>query len=467
VPAAPTGDAGTARLALAAVDAAAQPTQAASGSSAAPGRATGTAPAADAANTPAAGAATMPAAGGSTAAARTSTSVAGAAAPSDPATVPAAGADATTQATAAPSAQTPDHRGDHRRQQPTKPAPPNAACSLIVPANPTTERGLTTAYQLTATERGAGACHETDPDQAAFVEAAVLDLDTGALGVYHPLVVDAGTTPAIAPAPVRLPAHAVVGVWFGFNGDTLTLDGAGAASCVNGLRGSRFGQFAYCNAQQFFAAANAAIAAHRLVVPPLGTGSDGLPCPTTRDFSVVDQDQSDNLATAYRVIKGRVAQDVPAASVGAKLTNGSDEGLLAKAIDPALGCAPFTAPDLTVGGATNTPALALNELSAAAWQAAPAALVPTSDPMVQVDGATSVEKTDLYRAGVDQPALPAGQSARAYCAELVRAAPARLKGALPQFRGAPSPAVGSANLYAFLADRYRATLQNLNCATGG
>jgi hypothetical protein len=336
-----------------------------------------------------------------------------------------------------------------------------------VPADPTSERGLTTAYQLTATDRGAGACHETDPDQAAFVEAAVLDLDTGALGIYHPLVIDAGTAPAIAPAPVRLPAHAVVGVWFGFNGDTLTLDGAGAAGCVNGLRGSRFGQFAYCNAQQFFAAAHAAIAAHRLVVPPLGTGSDGLPCPTTRDFSVVDQDQSDNLATAYRVIKGRVAQDVPAATVGTKLTNGSDEGLLAKAIDPALGCAPFTPPDLTNGGATNTPALALNELSAAAWQAGPVALVPTSDPMVQVDGATSVEKTNLYRAGVDQPALPAGQSARAYCAELVRAAPARMKGALAQFRGAASPAVGSADLLAFLTDRYRATLQNLNCATGG
>ena len=364
-----------------------------------------------------------------------------------------------------------DHRGDHRRQQPTGATPPDApapnpSCTLIVPAAPTTAHGLATPYQLTATDAAAGDCHETNPDQSAFVEATVLNLDTGALGVYHPLVVDAGKAPAIAPVPVDLPAHAVVGVWFGFNGDTLTLGGRGASACVNGLRGSQFGQFAYCNAAAFFKSANAAIAAHRLVVPPLGTGTDGLPCPTTRDFSVVDQDQSDNLATSYRIVNGGMAQDIPVASGGTKLTNGSDEGLLAKMIDPALGCAPFTAPDLTTGGATQTPALALNELSAAANQAAPAALVPTSDPMVLVDGATSEEKTNLYRAGVDQPKLPAGQAPQAYCADLSRIAPARFSRALPQLRGAGSPVAGT-SLNKFLEDRFAATLRMLGCADGG
>jgi hypothetical protein len=286
------------------------------------------------------------------------------------------------------------------------------------------------------------------------------------VGIYHPLVVDEGSSPAFAPAPVRLPTHAVVGVWFGFNGDTLTLRGAGAGDCVNGLGRSLFGQFAYCNAPAFFHAANAAIASGRLVVPPVGTGTDGLPCPTTRDFLVVDQDQSDNLATSYRIVGGRIAQDIPAAGGGTKLSNGSDEGLLAKAIDPALGCTPFTAPDLTDGGATNSPALALNELSAAANQAAPMALVPTSDPMVQVDGSTSEAKTDSYRAGVDMAALPAGQSPRTYCADLERTVPARLARALPQFQAARAPAGQPGTLAQFLATRYQATLQNLSCVPG-
>ena len=381
-----------------------------------------------------------------------------------------------TAAGSAPAAQSAgtartDHRGDHRRQEPPVDTPPdapapNASCTLIVPPAPTTARGLTTPYQLTATDPEAGDCHEANADQSAFVEATVLNLDTGALGVYHPLVVDAGTAPAIAPVTVRLPAHAVVGVWFGFNGDTLTLGGKGARACVNGLDDSLFGQFAYCNAPAFFKGANAAIAAHKLAVPPLGTGTDGLPCPTTRDFSVVDQDQSDNLATSYRIVDGNMAQDIPAAGGGTKLTNGSDEGLLAKFIDPALGCTPWTAPDLTTGGATQVPALALNELSAAANQAAPAALVPTSDPMTQVDGETSEDKTNLYRAGVDQPALPAGQTPETYCADLSSIAPARFAQAREQFQNAASPDAGT-SLDQFLQDRLTAALETLGCPNGG
>jgi hypothetical protein len=367
--------------------------------------------------------------------------------------------------TSAPVARAADVKGAHRRQEPAVAAVPNGFCTLVVPAAPTSARGLTTPFELTATAPGAGACHEADPDQSAFVEAAVLDSDTGALSIYHPLVIDAGSTPAIPPAPVQLPAHAVVGLWFGFNGDTLTLAGAGAGACVNGLGRSLFGQFAYCDAPAFFAQANSAISAGKLVVPALGTGTDGLPCPTTRDFRVVDQDQSDNLATSYRVVGGRMAQDISAASGGTKLSNGSDEGLLAKAIDPALGCTPWTAPDLTTGSATMSPALALNELSAAAHQAAPVALVPTSDPMVLVGGATSAAKTNLYRAGVDMAPLAAGQTPEAYCTSLEQTAPQRLAGERAQLKGAPAPAGNPGSLYAFLLARYQGTLQILGCPT--
>jgi hypothetical protein len=348
------------------------------------------------------------------------------------------------------------------------PAPADAAagnpnCTLTVPAAPTSAAGLTTPYTLSATDPKAGPCHETDPDQSAFVEAAIIDPATGAVSIYHPLVVDAGTKPAAAPVPVTLPTGAVVGVWFGSNGDTLTLAGPGAGSCVNGLPGSPFGQFAYCNAAPFFATAFDAISAGRLTVPDLGVGRDGLPCPTSRDFSVVDQDQSDNLATIYRIVGGRIAQDTAATRAGALLTNGSDEGLLARKIDPALGCTPFQAPDLTDGGAP-TPALALNELSAAVHQAAPAALTPIIDPMTLVDGRRSVEKTNLYRAGVGQPALPAGQTGDEYCTAMVKVGAARIEVDKALFKRSPAPSPDSPDLYTFLTTRLDEALGILGCA---
>ncbi|OLB64481.1 MAG: hypothetical protein AUI10_10940 [Actinobacteria bacterium 13_2_20CM_2_72_6] len=202
------------------------------------------------------------------------------------------------------------------RARPPAPPPkaePNPNCTLVVPADPLSAKGLATPYQLVATDRRKGACHESVADQAAFVEAAILDPATGAVSVYHPLVTDGERRPAADPVTPKLPAGAVVGIWFGYNGDTLTLRGANrstltGAKCVNGLGRSLFGQYAYCNAVAWFQAANAAITAKKLVVPATGTGKDGLPCPTVRDFSVVDQDMSDNVVSSYLIVgDGRTA----------------------------------------------------------------------------------------------------------------------------------------------------------------
>src|SRR5581483_12217180 len=99
-------------------------------------------------------------------------------------------------------------------------------------------------------------------------EAAILT-PAGQLTLYDPLVIDRGTQPAAAPVPAQVPAGSTVGVWFGFNGTTLTLNAANGSSlaqgrCVNGSQGSVFGQFAYCGAPAFFQAANKAIAAGTL-----------------------------------------------------------------------------------------------------------------------------------------------------------------------------------------------------------
>ncbi len=368
----------------------------------------------------------------------------------------------------------PGHRGGNNERHGKqdgggKDKAPNPNCTLIVPPAPLTAQGLATPFELVSTNRRNGPCHEANDNQSAFVEATIIDPATGKLAIYRPLVVDRGTQPAAKPVVPTLPAGSVVGMWFGFQGTTLTLDGA-TDGCVNGLRGSPFGQFAYCGAPAFFRAANAAIGAGKLKVPPAGMAHDGRPCPTTRDFAVVDQDQSDNLTTRYLALRnGRTAQDnmanVAALPVRTVLKNASDNGLLTGFINPALGCAPFTAPDLTAGG-TPAPSLALNELQAAATKTTPMALIPPNDPMAQVNGKPSLAKANLYRAGVNQPPLsPATDTAKNYCRNLVTVAAARLTLDRALLSASPSPDPAAAkNLFAFLQQRLKASLTDLACA---
>jgi hypothetical protein len=356
-------------------------------------------------------------------------------------------------------------------------AAPDPDCTLTVPAAALTARGLATPYRLSATNPAKGPCHEANTAQTAFVQATVYDPATGALSVYDPLVVDAGRRPAVAPVVPVLPADAVVGIWFGDNGNNLTLrsaaggGGLAADHCVNGLDGSVFGQFAYCDAGAFFAAVRAGIAAHKLTVPAVGTANDGEPCPTTRDFSIVDQDQSDNVTTQYlATASGRTAQNtradaarLPGATV---LSNPSDNALLDVFVDPVLGCTPWTVTDLDGGGTATS--LALDEIQANADQAAPAALVPLNDPMTMIGGAGSVGKTDRYRTGVDQPPLPAGQSRKRYCQDMDSIQAARLRLDRTAFGNAASPDPAAAtNLLTFLGARLSTSFQNLGCARFG
>jgi hypothetical protein len=352
-------------------------------------------------------------------------------------------------------------------------AAPNPDCTLVVPPNPLSAAGLATPYRLVATNAKKGACHESNANQAAFVQGTIADPATGKLSVYNPLVIDNGQKPAVAPVTPQLPAGAVVGLWFGFNGTNLTLrDNRGslkAGNCVNGLGNSIFGQFAYCNAPAFFQASDAAIAGGKLTVPALGKAKDGQDCPTTRDFSAIDQDQSDNVTSTYLVTGNTAAQNTAAnrAKLGRKgkvQVNGSDNLLVDAFIDKALGCTPFKAPDLADNGRLTT-ALALNELQAAAGQRAPVALVPPNDPMTTVGNKVSVQKTNLYRAGVDQPPLNnAGNLPTTYCKDMVDIQSRRLQQDRTLDSRVTSPDNAAANnLFTFLAQRLNASFTNLGC----
>ena len=365
--------------------------------------------------------------------------------------------------------------GDHHR-----PTSSGGNCTLIVPAAPLTAAGLATPYQLTAIDPAAGQCHEANTGQSAFVEAAILSPD-GQLSLYDPLVVDAGTQPAVAPVPAQVPAGSTVGIWFGSNGDTLTLKSASANSplqqsnCVNGLGRSLFGQFSSCNAGAFFTQANQEIAANKLQVPAVGTAKDGQPCPTVRSFAVVDQDQSDNVVTHYLATgNGQIAQHNAAAQTAlagqnpVDLANGSDNLLLTRFVDPALGCTPWTRPDQSSDGQPSG-ALPLDELQAAAGQQAPIALVPLNDPMTLNNANQSTAKTNLYRMGVDQPAIGAANSdngtGAAYCTNLFGAnGIQRVFNDMAMFQNAPSvDAAMATNLFTFLAMRGNQSFTNLGC----
>jgi hypothetical protein len=362
----------------------------------------------------------------------------------------------------------------------------NTDCEIIVPAHPLTAAGLATPYQLTgpggASPAASGCTMANAANLGAFVQATILDPATGGLTVYEPLVITKGTRPAAAPVLPRLPKHAVVTIDFGFNGSSLTQVGATRRTllqghCVDGIRGSAFGQVSFCHGAHFFWAARRAETQGKLTVPAAGVSpKTGQACPTTRSFTLVDQDPSDNVTTAYLLTaSGRTAQfsrkNAAAMPRAAVVTNGSDNALLDGYIDPVLGCKPFTAPDLSQGGTPGT-SQALDELSAARSQAAPVALVPENDPMVLAHHALNAPKTNRYRSMVGQPAISpknnAADSPAKFCQNMIniQAHFLSVNAALLASGPSPSPPVGS-NLLTFMANRLIMSYDNLNCRRFG
>ena len=454
--------AGTAAAAVPSASAAATVAPTPSGTAAAP-----------VATAPAAAATTAATATAAATTAATTPATAGATASAAPTICPTA--TGTAAATAAPTATAPAA------------AAANVSCDIIVPANPLSAQGLSTPYQLTGTNgmsaQASGCTMANFGNLGAFVQATILDPATGKLSVYEPLVITQGTQPAAAPVVPTLPAGAVVTIDFGFNGTNLTQVGATATAlaqgrCVNGLGGSIFGQVSFCNGTGFFRAAQRAEARGRLVIPATGTSTKvpGLACPTTRNFNMIDQDQSDNVTTQYLLnANGQTAQDNAAntaAMAGATtINNGSDNALLNAFLDPTLGCTPFTAPDLTNAGTPGT-SQAMDELSAAKNQQAPMALVPENDEMTLVNNAFSVTKTNLYRSNVGQPPVSAANDATNspanYCQNMVNVQTSFLQNneTLLATGNSPVPGVGS-NLLTFLANRMNMSFTNLNCQNFG
>jgi hypothetical protein len=350
-------------------------------------------------------------------------------------------------------------------------------CTLIAPADPLSAHGLATPYQLTGPggPQASGCNMANSANLGAFVQATILE-PGGHLYDYDPLVVTQGVGAAAAPAVPVIPAGSVITIDVGFNGNVLNVAGPGGRGFVQGLPGSPFGQVSFANGRAFFAAAEA----DDVTVQALGTSSmDGMACPTVHDFSLVDQDPSDNVTSEYVVTASGQTAEQGSGVTGTLAANGSDNRLLDDFVDPALGCTPFEVPSLSDPG-TNEATQATDELLADADQQAPIALVEPNDPMTTVgadadinanDPPTaanlSVRKTNLYRASIGQSPLQGSPVAYAtyYCQQMQTVGAQRL--ALDaQFETGPSPMAGM-DLAQFLAQRYAASVQLENCALFG
>ncbi len=346
-------------------------------------------------------------------------------------------------------------------------------CTVSVPANPLTAQGLATPWVL-----GDGCTWANGGTEGVFIDATIL-APNGQLQVYDPLVINQGTTPAVAPTPPTIAAGSQVILSAGFNGNALALVGPGATqgNCIDAFGNSLINQTPQCNAANFYRMANAEIARGTLTIPAAGTGQDGQACQTTRDFALIDQDQSDNAVASYLFdpATGKAAQATAAnaaAMTGATVEqNGSDNGLLDKFVDPALGCTPFTAPNPTNPNGSSA-SQALNELSARANQKGTIALLPVNNPQLLVGGQFSLGKTNAYRMETDQPRLAANtntsQNAARYCQNMVNIQAPRLKldAAMETGTASPVPALGN-NLANFLAARLSGSFGNLNCQNFG
>ena len=351
-------------------------------------------------------------------------------------------------------------------------------CMLTVPANPLSAQGLATPYQLSNGPNTNDCTMANAANLGAFVQATILE-PGGKLLEYDPLVVTAGTAPAVAPPVPVIPAGSVVTIDTGFQGNIDFLTGPGAGAFVQGLPGSPFGQVAFANGPAFF------IAAHfEGVKPPaLGTSpADNMACQTVHDFSLVDQDQSDNVTTQYILTGGGQTAEQGSGAAGMLINNGSDNLLLDHFLAPALGCqgSEFAVPSLS-DPETMEATQATDELLANADQKAPVALVPVNDPMTTVGADTdiipgtppnagnlSIFKTDLYRAELGQPLLfsNAVGNATTYCTNLKNAGTrVAADEQLPGEINSGSP--GGMPLNTFMANRYAASLTLLNCAGFG
>ena len=132
-------------------------------------------------------------------------------------------------------------------------------CTVTVPDRPLTAQGLATPWVL-----GDGCTWANGGTEGVFIDATIL-APNGQVQVYNPLVINQGTTPAVAPTPPTVAPGSQVILSAGFNGNGLALVGRGArqGNCIDAFGNSLINQTPQCNAANFYRMANVEIARGR------------------------------------------------------------------------------------------------------------------------------------------------------------------------------------------------------------
>jgi len=270
----------------------------------------------------------------------------------------------------------------------------------------------------------------------------------------------------------------VVGIWIGSNSNTLALvnglqNGIANGNCIFGstVGGAvnAFGQFAHCNAAAFWKAVEFVRAQGLLPVPPIGLAIDGQPCPTIRDYSVVDMDPDDGVPTTYLVtVNGNVIQKTlnnMKLNIQGEIANDGDHHLVSAFVQAATMCNGWLIADLADPG-VKRPALPMNTLQAVYFQGMPVEKLPVTDPMTTVNGNADMIKNNLYRLGIYQPQinnLIEGDPA-VFCRFYGNITFHRMTSLAVQLKNTISPAGGGMTLFTFMKTRASTTYAALNCA---
>lgn len=334
-------------------------------------------------------------------------------------------------------------------------------CNIVLPNNLLSSVGLSTPFIYKN-------CDQTIEDQASFAEAVILDPNTGNLSIYTPLIINEGTKPLYPPVIPDIKTTDVVGIWFGSNANIIILENPDI-TCINGLPNDPFGQVAACNAVFFFKKAFDAYNKNKLIIPNPGVNIYGKKCYTTRNFEVIDMDQSDNVLSQYIIYNNQVGQFSD--SILSKLnknntriiSNGSDNRLLNIFILPALGCESFKVPDISNNNISRS-AQALNELQADIYDMANTALIPLGDPMCLTNGTENINKTNLFRSIVGQLPIDniVNASTKKYCEKIIKIGIPSLFLDQKYTLNYTSPNENE-SLFNFLTNRMKNSLQSLDC----
>lgn len=128
-------------------------------------------------------------------------------------------------------------------------------CGLIIPLYPLTSNGLMHPYILTPLDFNS----ECNIDTVS-IKATILDLDSGKLSIVYPIVIDStDNNNILSNVKPKLPTNHIISLWFYTTADTITLlnptqyvDTLKINNCMNSKPNILHGQFAYCNAIEFF-----------------------------------------------------------------------------------------------------------------------------------------------------------------------------------------------------------------------